>query len=375
MFWLFLNVFLFWTQFKAIKYQLTSFKVWDIPFVDIIYRPERWAKNSWLFTNNPFYKEMEKNIKPLSDYEKYQQKITEKRNNYLKNNYPWKYVYQKTINTIWNKKLYRDLQYYLPKRKIVLHHTALPYKELKNKKTIEENLQYIQELHCFYRWWWDIWYHFLIWPNWWIYEWRFWWEWIVWAHAQFNNLDSIWITMLWNFQTEKLNNEQLKSLILLTTELSRKFNIDLTTWTVFFNKIEIKPYLEEKFLYPIWYHKLISNTACPWKFLIKHFDYIKNITKILTQNFNHSENLKYFLDNVLTWDIDYSISFEKLKNNILKQEKILFSWGISKKYNLTWFKKHLYKEFLKKYDNYKKNPTDKNWKIVIIYAKRIFFMK
>ncbi|NOZ45026.1 MAG: hypothetical protein GXP45_08005 [bacterium] len=83
------------------------------------------------------------------------------------------------------------------------------------------------------------------------------------AHAQFNNFDSIGITLLGNFQTEYPSLDQIKALIKLLISLSRYYQLDLNQQVLYHAKSETAPYIQDIYDSPISYHKKIGTTACP----------------------------------------------------------------------------------------------------------------
>jgi len=260
-------------------YQPTEIR--NIQWIDIVYRDQRWAKRDRLYTENEQYKNIQ--TKPDSPMDQQRKIRREERNNFLQTYHSWEYKIEKTISQYHNKKLFRPREYHQEKNKIIIHHSALPQKDLKTEEDIYEHLQYIQKLHSFYRKRWDVWYHFFIWPKGKIYEWRSGWPGVIAAHAEYNNYNSIWINLLWNFEYETPSKAQITSLIKLIAGLSKKYNIDLQKNTIYHKKIKTKPYMADIRKSPIWFHWLVSDTACPWKNLEKLIpNIIEKAQKLIT---------------------------------------------------------------------------------------------
>lgn len=152
------------------------------------------------------------------------------------------------------------------KNKIVIHHSAMDYDSNWTTNEVKSHLQKIYKYHTINRSFGDIWYNFLIDQLWNIYEWRSWWEWAVWMHASSNNVSSIWIALLWNFENDMPTEAQLSALVNLTTAVARFYNIDPlgTTHTFTLNTTK-EPYVTAEENYNIMWHRDIKATACPGK--------------------------------------------------------------------------------------------------------------
>jgi len=142
--------------------------------------------------------------------------------------------YLKYFNEIdkFNKKIKtfddgRDTLNYFPVDRIIIHHTASPYRWIR-----EEGVSYmraLQKYHALNLRWWDIWYHYLIDGEWNIYEWRAWGKYVMWAHVATHNYWSIWIALMsdWYYSPEMLN--ALQDLIIY---LWKEYKLDLTKKTI-----------------------------------------------------------------------------------------------------------------------------------------------
>jgi len=318
-----------WTIFSLIFLYQTTIKLNQIKpetelryfdYIDITYRPERWADSDRLFADFPRYEE-KKNISQTSR-EKQQTILLQKRIDYLQKNFPDEYHINKTTQIYQNKKLERNRDYAYDKQKIIIHHSAMPTTNIKTQEQMFKHLQEIYELHCFYRDRGDIGYHFFIDKRWNIYEWKAGWPWVIGAHAQFNNFNSIWINLLGNLNYEELTDAQLKSLISLSIAIIKKYKINIFENTIYHEKIEYSPYLKEKYANPIWYHKLVSNTACPGKNGLDKISFIQKFIKTYLQIFPDNENQTQII-NQLRSGISYNFTEDELSTyfqNISKQK-------------------------------------------------------
>jgi hypothetical protein len=139
----------------------------------------------------------------------------------------------------------------------------------------------IYKFHSITRWWWDIWYNFLIWTNWEIFEWRAGWDYVIWAHDKWNNQATIWISLIWNYSRKKASVKQMESLEKLTKYLIKKYNINIKKkmpffkWCVWVWKkcIEEPLIITKKF--PIIGHRDAGHTACPWEKLYAQLQKMK----------------------------------------------------------------------------------------------------
>jgi len=200
---------LFLIIFALISFSV-SFWFWrNLSGIKIITRNQRWADNKYLFADFDKYKQIILNQKKYLDnikknpktYRKYLEKQAREKTKerYLLKNWKSEIKVDKVVQKIDDKKLWWGLSYKYYKTKIIIHHTATNYDKLKNVEDVKKLIRWIYYYQAIKRWWGDIWYNFLIWPFWNIYEWRFGWESVVWANSKRNNVPSIWIALIWNF--------------------------------------------------------------------------------------------------------------------------------------------------------------------------------
>ncbi len=322
-----LSIFFIWFTFSVDR---------NLQWINLISRKERWANEKYLFSNYEKYKKLlinnkkyiEQIKKDINKRKKYleKQKIEEYRRKYLINHWKNQFRIDNKINYIsWNK-LRRPLMYKKNKTRIIIHHTAWDYKKLKNIDNVKKAIRNIYYYHAIKRWRWDIGYNFIIWPFWNIYEWKKWWESIVWANSKRNNIPSIWIALIWNFNIEKPTNQQINSLIKLLTVLSKKYNINPLSKVTYHKSIKKYPYIKDITWYSIAWHKDTWSTQCPWKFLYKILPYIrqqvannlknnyvlKNNKKISFIKSKITHNLKLSTKFTLNWTIKFKITNEKI---------------------------------------------------------------
>lgn len=306
------------TTQKIQTYQENANNIWHLPYIETIYRPERWANDERLFSNHPKYKEFEKkiNIKSQTTAAKHEAWLYEQRVKHLEENFPDEYDLHKKNNYIGDKKLERTQQYFYPKTKIVIHHSAMPTKHMKNKQDIKKHIQEIQELHTFYRNRGDVGYHFLIGKFGGIYEGRAGWPGIIWAHAQFNNFNSIGINLLGNFQEEYPSKKQIESLTSLLIALCKYYDIKPHQQALMHAKSDKTPYIKDFYDDAITYHKVVGQTSCPGEHMEELIPFVKQFVNEYFINFNERQDHNKIIHEIFS-GIDLDISKEELHNHII----------------------------------------------------------
>ncbi len=341
----------------------------------IIPRYQRWADEKLRFYDYPAYKwllqEQKKYIENLKKhktaYKKYlkEKKINQIRNKYLISFWPKEFKIDKIIASQSWHRLRWPLQYHFNKTKIVIHHTTNDLTKYKSPEDVKKLLRWIYHRHAIKRWWWDIWYNYVIWPFGNIYEGRAWWEWIIWAHAKRNNPASIWIALIWNFNIQKPTKKQLDALIKLLTYLCKKYNINPLQNIIWHKPITgpnaKPPYIEDIKLPTIVWHRDVWHTACPWKNLYQLLPWIrqqvwKNLNKTKTISFSYTISKN---------------SFTKTQKNINLNKTFFIKSDGKLKLKLT-----LWKIFnCKTYDTHFQivSCNNKNW-ILTLKIKRLKFL-
>ena len=191
-------------------------------------------------------------------------------------NFPLERKYERTNTMFWNHYLIYPDYYNYHKNKIIIHHTAWDYNSNRTINDVKKQIQNIYKYHTINRDFWDIGYNFLIDQMWNIYEWRAGWEWAVWMHASSNNVSSIWIALMWNFENDTPTVDQMKSLVNLTTAVAKYYHIDPLGYTYTFSINSTKePYVIATKNPNIMWHQNVKATSCPGKNLYKYLPEIR----------------------------------------------------------------------------------------------------
>lgn len=248
---------------------------WNLTWVTIISRAQWWADESIRFRSTP---------RPTSNSQKWEktaeqikaENISKIRNNWMARNFPLERKYEWSNTMFWTHYLIYPDYYNHHKNKIIIHHTAGNYNPNWTINDVKKQIQDIYKYHTINRDFGDIGYNFLIDQMGNIYEWRAGWEWAVWMHASSNNVSSIWISLMWNFENDNPTVEQMEALVILTTAVARYYHIDPYGYTYTFSTNSTKePYVTATKNPNIMWHKNVKSTACPWKNLYKYLPSIR----------------------------------------------------------------------------------------------------
>lgn len=267
---------------------------WNLPWIKIISRAERWADESIRLTSYSkrqsvlvYRANQKKALEELknTDPAAYQKKIdadnaaAEKKNlsnNYLKTNYSDDWYTDDSVKTYNGQSLRRTQSYKYNKTKIIIHHSASDNTTIKSQKDAIDYIKHVYKYHTLENAWWDIWYNFIIDPFGNIYEGRAGGEWVIWAHAKRNNTPSIWICLIWNFENVQPTKEAMDALIQLSAALAKKYNIDPFGYTSYHKDSKTSPYIQTNTNYNIAWHRDAGTTACPWKNMYKLLPYVRS---------------------------------------------------------------------------------------------------
>jgi len=263
---------LFWLFFLNISFASS----WNLTWVNIITREQWKADDKYLFADYEEYKDLIKKNhenflkikKDRKKYKKYLENVAKnkEREKYLLTHWKDEVKADKVIKQLSGHKLWWNIAYKFNKDRIIIHHTASDYTKFKNPEDVKKFIRWIYYFHATKRGWWDIGYNFLIWPYGNIYEWRKWWEWVIWANSKWNNVPSIWIAVIWNFEIQKPTKKQVEALKKLTLALARKYNIDPYKEISYHKeKFKTSPYIKDVKNVSIVGHKDTWYTLCPWK--------------------------------------------------------------------------------------------------------------
>lgn len=283
----------------------------DLPWVTIISRAERWADESIRFRSTP------RPTKSTSTGEKTEEQIKAEniskiRNAWMAKNFPFERKYEWSNLMFWNHYLIYPDYYNYHKNKIIIHHTAKDYGANRTMEDVKKDIQQIYKYHTINRNFGDIGYNFLIDQMWNIYEWRAGGQWAVWMHASSNNVASIWIALMWNFQNDTPTVEQMKSLVNLTTAVAKYYHIDPLGYTYTFStNNDEEPYVVATKNPNIMWHKNVKATACPGTNLYKYLPQIRN--EVLRR-----------MKNEIVWNVDLPSSWanELKKTNVQSKDTL-----------------------------------------------------
>ena len=268
----FFSLIIFWLVFWNISFAAD----WNLPWVKIISRAEWWADESIRFRSTP---------RPTSSSSKWEkteeqikaENISKIRNDWMTKNYPLEWKYEWSNAMFGNHYLIYPDYYNHHKSKIIIHHTAVNYDPNWTIEDVKKEIQDIYKYHTINRDFGDIGYNFLIDQMWNIYEWRAGGEWAVGMHASNNNVTSIWICLMWNFQNDTPTVEQMEALVNLTTAIAKYYHIDPHGYTYTFSTNNDKePYVVATKNPNIMWHKNVKATACPWANLYKFLPKIRD---------------------------------------------------------------------------------------------------
>lgn len=235
-------------------------------------RTDWWADEKWRLTARTEYQKILEAAKKYEWTEEAEPTDAEKKNQTATDYILWLFAGEFKIDRIikwkWANTLRWPNQYKNQKTKILVHHTADNNNTL--PQTVAEEKEYMKTLyryHAFSRGRWDIGYNFIIMPSWRIYEWRAGWAGIVWAHATWNNTPSVWISLVWNFETIDPTQAQVNSLTTLATSVSKRYKINPLAETYYFKASSTFPYIKAEKHESIAGHRDAWSTACPGQHL------------------------------------------------------------------------------------------------------------
>ena len=247
---------------------------WNLPWVTIITRAEWWADESIRFRSTP--RSTKASTWTKTEAQKKAEDISIIRNAWMAKNFPLERKYEWSNTMFWNHYLIYPDYYNHHKNKIIIHHTAVNYDPSWTINDVKKQIQDIYKYHTINRDFGDIGYNFLIDQMGNIYEWRAGWEWAVWMHASSNNVSSIWISLMWNFENDTPTVEQMEALVNLTTAVAKYYHIDPYGYTYTFSTNTTKePYVTATKNPNIMWHKNVKSTACPWTNLYKFLPKIR----------------------------------------------------------------------------------------------------
>lgn len=135
---------------------------------------------------------------------------------------------------------------------LVVHHTAVAVAG--DKRSGAEKVRAIYQYHALNRGWGDVGYHYLIDEDGQIYEGKSGGEYVVAGHAYCNNVNTIGVALLGNFEVEKPSQDQMRALQWLLDDLADTYGIDVE---------DNATYHGETYSSPILGHGDLLSTSCP----------------------------------------------------------------------------------------------------------------
>lgn len=159
--------------------------------------------------------------------------------------------------------------------RIFLHHTA----EWLDQDADDASLiRAIYLYHAKSKWWWDIGYNFLIGQRGVIYEGRAWGDYVEWAHAFANNLGTVGISVIGNYQSLHLNRDQRAWLVEAIAYVARKYGINVNEevqWLLPCSQAENCIWKSVN-MFRLAGHRDAGNTTCPGENIYKLLPELRN---------------------------------------------------------------------------------------------------
>lgn len=178
--------------------------------------------------------------------------------------YPQEFKAQTTISSK-DGKVYRwPLQYSKDIKFLVVHHTAIANGD---GRSGAERMRALYSYHANNKGWGDIGYHYVIDDTGQIFEGKAGGKYVVGGHAYCNNLGTIGVALMGNFDTQEPTQEQLKALQWLLADVGDIYGIDPARAVTFHG---------ERFQSPIVGHRDLLSTDCPGYYVFGSLDQIRN---------------------------------------------------------------------------------------------------
>ncbi len=148
---------------------------------------------------------------------------------------------------------------------LVVHHTAVGVAG--DKRSGAEKVRAIYQYHALNRGWGDVGYHYLIDDDGQIYEGKAGGKYVVGGHAYCNNVNTIGVALLGNFEEEKPTQSQMKALQWLLDDLADKYDLDVG---------DNATYHGETYSSPILGHGDLLSTSCPGFYIRKTLNQVRD---------------------------------------------------------------------------------------------------
>lgn len=148
---------------------------------------------------------------------------------------------------------------------LVVHHTAVAVAG--DKRNGAEKVRAIYQYHALNRGWGDVGYHYLIDEDGQVYEGKAGGKYVVGGHAYCNNVNTIGVVLLGNFEVEKPSQDQMRGLQWLLDELANEYDVDVE---------DNATYHGETYSSPILGHGDLLSTSCPGFYVRKTLNQVRD---------------------------------------------------------------------------------------------------
>lgn len=263
--------------------------VWWLDSLEILSRAEWGADETWRYADSGYYDWSLEQTRLYNERlawrgvdrwwrfaaRKANAELLANRSQALRTLYPRDNGIDRTVTQEDGHALMWPLSYKNQKHKIVIHHTADSNGKYTTPEEYMSGVQNIYKFHAHTRWWGDIGYNFLIDPYGTIYEGRAGGAGVVWAHAEWNNADTIGIALIGNYDTIEPTPEMKEALTRLVTVLSMTYNIDLDAEQTYYQVLSQEPWVETKTMSSFVWHGDIRATVCPGRHVRRYMPEIK----------------------------------------------------------------------------------------------------
>ena len=302
-----------------------SAEEWKLEGISIISRSERWADESIRFlsksktelsadrsareqerlanlqkTNPTAYQAELKKIEAAQITAAKNAQISADRNAYMRKNYINDRTFDKSNDKMGDFYLLYQDQIKHNKTKLIVHHTAMTYDRNWSQQEVYQAIQRIYKYHTIDRDFGDLWYNFLIDHLGNIYEGRAGGVGAVGMHVAYNNIPSVGISLMGNYEEVEPTEAQIRALVNLLTALAKKYNINPEAKERYHQATTTYPYVSSKQNRTILGHRDIVATACPGKYLSQYLPLIRwEVKKRLQHGIVGDFPLSFKIENIL----------------------------------------------------------------------------
>lgn len=290
------------------KVVFVPFSVFADSNVHVVSRKEWWADESIRYRDQNLVEQKISDwesrgrtprIVELTEADVFAQKKDEKIGKILWDLHPESFSLVKKVRYENGRKLIWPLEYARAVDRIVVHHTAETIDQASSDPKSVMRAMYAY--HARTRGWGDIWYNYVVWKDGTIYEWRAGWDYVQGAHAYANNLWTVWVSLMGNFEIEALSSIQRDALENLLVYLAKKYGInveeDTTGFRVCSKDASSDCVIETRNIKRLHGHRDVWYTSCPGKNLYSELDNIRRYvsSKVWKVRIVYNKN---------TWSID-----------------------------------------------------------------------